>query len=274
MRTHLLSNNLYYSLDMESYQKRHFVQNWTVYLRVAIVTVVALCVTYAILFPTIALYPMAPELRAGLWGPAMVIASFVPIFVAVPVALVLQRDRVKLAQALHQLHEMHEQLEVTARTDGMTGLLNREAFVAAVKRATDAGDKGAVLMIDADHFKLINDTYGHPAGDRALQLIAQAVASTVRPMDIVGRLGGEEFGVYIASSNAPFAMDIAERIRLAISRIRFEAAPGVPHRITASIGVAIGTNDWRVADVMQMADRGLYVAKGSGRNQIQFHQAA
>jgi diguanylate cyclase (GGDEF)-like protein len=168
----------------------------------------------------------------------------------------------------------HTQLAGEARVDGKTGLLNaatwqREAHT-EVSRAVRTRTPLAVAMVDIDHFKAVNDTYGHLAGDAVLAGISAALRGLLRDYDIVGRFGGEEFAILLPHTNAAEARDIAERLRVRLAKIITPVTSGaesVPLRITVSIGVAALEEARRDLDeLLAAADSALYQAKQSGRN--------
>lgn len=157
-----------------------------------------------------------------------------------------------------------------AVTDNLTGLMSRGAFRQEAERAIALALRHktnlAMVAIDLDHFKAINDSYGHGVGDRVLRGVAEACVATQRQSDHVGRLGGEEFGVLLPSTDRAGAMEAAERMRAAVEALRFEAGPqGLG--VTASFGIAcldIETKD--IDTLLAHADAALYQAKGEGRN--------
>lgn len=159
-------------------------------------------------------------------------------------------------------------LRVVATRDGLTGLLNRKAFLdLAAEQLADratAGGTGVLVLADLDHFKRVNDTYGHTAGDRVLQSFAQACTATVRSTDLVGRYGGEEFVLLVPGAS----LDRAERMAQEISRRLAETSAGAGVVMpTASYGIAV--YDERSSDldeVIEAADEALYRAKSLGRN--------
>jgi diguanylate cyclase (GGDEF)-like protein len=168
----------------------------------------------------------------------------------------------------------HAQLAGEARIDGKTGLLNavtwqREAHT-EVSRAGRTRTPLAVLMIDIDHFKAVNDTYGHLAGDAVLAGISAALRGLLRDYDIVGRFGGEEFSILLPHTTAAEARDIAERLRLRLAKIITpvtDRTESVALRVTVSIGVAALEDERRdLNDLLAAADSALYQAKQSGRN--------
>lgn len=164
-------------------------------------------------------------------------------------------------------------LETLAATDALTRLPNRRAFIAHLEQyAQDlvrgTQQSGAVLMIDLDFFKRINDSYGHGVGDKVLQQTASVIRHTLRADDVAGRLGGEEFAVLLPGAPADHACEVAERLRAAIADVRVEVNEGLVH-VTASIGVhaiadaTLSSDDW-----LARADSALYRAKHEGRNRV------
>lgn len=170
-----------------------------------------------------------------------------------------------------QLRYANTQLEVMATTDSLTGTLNRRAFTMKVDQQTKTvtDEPLCLLVIDADHFKLINDRFGHPMGDRALQLIASTLRAIATPANLVGRLGGEEFGVFLRNVGPGQAERMAEAIRQAIADITLDVADG-EHPLSASIGCAVADVGARTgfSELFRVADRHLYDAKAQGRNSI------
>ncbi|WP_020178912.1 GGDEF domain-containing protein [Methylopila sp. M107] len=171
----------------------------------------------------------------------------------------LERARAVLAEALERQREY-------ARLDHMTGLLNRESFYREIEHRRRKSDHGSILLIDADEFKSINDTYGHEAGDLALRAIADAIARNVRNKDVVGRVGGEEFAVMLSAADYVDAGTVAERIRADVFALPFEPAP--TRRLTVSIGGAELSAASATDEAMRIADRNLYAAKRQGRNRV------
>jgi diguanylate cyclase (GGDEF)-like protein len=161
-------------------------------------------------------------------------------------------------------------LQKMADTDYLTGLMNRRAFLAIADDTIEFCRRYkrsmATLMIDIDHFKKINDTYGHPAGDDAIKQIAEVIGQSIRTTDKAARFGGEEFVVLLREIDEPTALLLAERIRRSIedSIIRHGAVT-IP--VTVSVGLALFfESDRDVQDIIERADQGLYAAKKTGRN--------
>ncbi len=196
------------------------------------------------------------------------------VLYALPLAMVSAAILVALGVA-DRLREQRAALtdaERRAQTDPLTGVLNRRSLIerlnAACARAQARGLPIALLFIDLDHFKTINDTRGHLAGDACLRAVIGPIQSELRKSDVIGRYGGEEFVVILSSADAGVAQGIAQRIRERVESLQVEGF-GPPIRLTCSIGVA--TSDslqvWG-EDLVASADQAVYVAKGAGRNQI------
>ena len=175
------------------------------------------------------------------------------------------------ALALQQIRRARR-LRVLAMTDELTRLPNRRAFFRlAGENAAAAARSGrplAVLALDIDHFKRINDTQGHEAGDRVLQRVANAARSAVRDGDSVGRVGGEEFLALLPHADLGAATQVAERLRAAVASLdATDLAPGL--RVTVSVGVALRRAEETIAALVQRADAALYRAKENGRNRVE-----
>lgn len=170
----------------------------------------------------------------------------------------------------------NEVLKTQATVDGLTGIGNRKAFdehlAAEIERMRRYKHPMALLMIDVDHFKKINDTKGHPAGDAVLKAMGQCIMNTLRKCDFAGRYGGEEFGVIASETDAEGARQLAERLRIAIAQQPIKTPAG-PVQVTVSIGVASLTGQEQGVDaaaIVSAADTQLYSAKKAGRNRCQF----
>ena len=168
--------------------------------------------------------------------------------------------------------KMEEELRSLATTDALTGACNRRHFLhkadTEIPRAQRYNNPLAVLMIDLDHFKTINDTYGHAGGDEVLRTFVNKVKETLRGPDVLGRIGGEEFAVMLPETDLQGAVALAERIRIDIqdANIRWDKRT---IKATVSIGIATADkNDKDIHDVMARADKALYTAKSEGRNRV------
>ncbi len=159
-----------------------------------------------------------------------------------------------------------------AVTDALTGLRNRRSFFELAEREFDRAHRYnrplVALMLDIDHFKRVNDTYGHAVGDEVLHAVAQYCQQNIREIDILGRYGGEEFAVILPETELPVAYQVAERLRESIALYRIPVTGGVLS-VTASLGLSQATEATEtLAEVIGRADAALYAAKQAGRNQV------
>jgi diguanylate cyclase len=200
-------------------------------------------------------------LGEGLNGPGLAAAIALPVLLGGPTILFhLVR--------LHQLRLANQKLQVLASTDWLTACLNRREFTHQVTGHLAEAPEGAFLVIDADHFKVINDHYGHDRGDEALRLMANTIKASIRDGDLVGRIGGEEFGVFLKGANLETARVVAERIRKAIEKTSF-APDGAAHLLSVSVGGAFYEGPISFSDLFRIADQKLYGAKQHGRNRVE-----
>ncbi len=192
----------------------------------------------------------------------------------------IAREDKKLATLL--AHELAGPLRMTAlfeetrrlaATDPLTGLLNRRAFLDAAAReharATRHALPVSVLLVDVDHFKNVNDTHGHAAGDAVLRGVATLVLSIARRSDLVARWGGEEFVIALPQTTEPGARVAAERLRRSISETAHTTPSGKSVTVTASIGIASADAPWKLEELLGRADQAMYAAKGRGRNRVE-----
>jgi two-component system, cell cycle response regulator len=183
------------------------------------------------------------------------------------------RARVRAALRTKRFHDM---LARRAQIDGLTGLRNRSYFDECLRRELETGRKHrtpvSLVLLDIDHFKQLNDTAGHPFGDRVLQLVGELLARETAPGGVACRYGGEEFAIVIPGAPIAMGHHCAESLRLAIAELRPAGEAGPVH-LTVSGGIAC-THEWpesappTPAELLQTADRALYVAKSTGRNRI------
>jgi two-component system chemotaxis response regulator CheY len=173
-----------------------------------------------------------------------------------------------------RLRDSMDQLYVYATRDSLTGLLNRRALYESVetelKRAKRELKPISMILMDVDHFKLVNDQYGHRIGDQALCMVAQTLEKKKRPYDLVGRWGGEEFLLILPGTGLEDAKRVAERIRVDIDNVEFILKESEKIHLQASFGVVCmdSTQDVSFDELVQRADEALYIAKNEGRNRV------
>jgi diguanylate cyclase (GGDEF)-like protein len=155
--------------------------------------------------------------------------------------------------------------ETQARTDALTGLLNRRSLEIRLRELTDEGEPYVVAFGDLDHFKLLNDVHGHDAGDRALRMFARVLRDNVRPKDATARYGGEEFVIVLPDCSIPDAQAVLERIRDQLAAVQQH---GTVPPFTVSFGVATSRPDLPYDEVIETADQALLQAKASGRDRV------
>src|SRR5947207_3513388 len=192
--------------------------------------------------------------------------SYLLLLVALPPVILLQRSL------------MHQQLAAAARTDPKTGLLNATAWQreadAEVARAQRTNSPLALLLVDVDHFKRVNDSHGHLIGDEVLRALAAELRQQVRESDVVGRFGGEEFTVLLPRTDDAGACGIAERLRTSAGRMSVAAADARIH-VQGSVGVAVlGQHGHDLFELLAAADVALYRAKDAGRDQVRIYAHA
>jgi diguanylate cyclase (GGDEF)-like protein len=178
-----------------------------------------------------------------------------------------------LEQQQHALEKQQDELERLARTDPLTGLLNRRSFFAEATRELQwvqrTGHPAVVISFDLDHFKTINDTRGHAAGDAALRAISDVLRAERRTTDVIGRLGGEEFAIVVRGADADDGRQLAERLRAAVAAIVVHHDDrAIP--MTASFGVTqIRSTDLDLDVALKRADAAMYAAKRLGRDRVE-----
>jgi diguanylate cyclase len=233
----------------------------SVWMRVLYWTAIVLIVSTAV--SIIVTKIIMESLGNGLSEAGLAAAMALPILIGGPMSLI---HLLRLAQ----LRLANQKLQVLASTDWLTSCLNRRAFTNQVNGQLRTS--GAFLVIDADHFKIINDRFGHDRGDEALQIMAATIRANVRDNDIVGRMGGEEFGVFLQGANLDTARLVAERIRAAIQAVHF-APDGQPLRLSVSVGGAFFDGEISFTELFRIADQRLYRVKQAGRNRTDIAHA-
>lgn len=206
---------------------------------------------------------------------ALQIAVCLPLFVAFPVSCLIEVDRrlanrtLKDLSIAHQkLHQMYGELAARAQVDALTGIMNREAVLVALADRLDNGEEGALLVLDADRFKRINDTFGHLTGDRALKTMTDAISKKLPEDCLFGRLGGEEFVIFIPSVHGRSVHDLSEACRSAVADCDFLLDTGEPYVLTVSIGTIATDPQTTLHDLIDRADRAMYRAKEEGGNRV------
>jgi diguanylate cyclase (GGDEF)-like protein len=218
------------------------------------------------------LLSVAAIVLRGAWD-QMVPTIIVSIVVPVLVAPLVSHAAFGL---LYDLEKARAELHLAAIRDSLTHAYNRRFFMARleieVARARRTGTPLSLMMIDVDHFKAINDTHGHAAGDQVLERLARMLIESVRPYDLVARYGGEEFVALMPGLTLEQAAGAAERVRHAVQTMPLAGggeAAGLPAGITASLGYScLGGADDTLAALLDRADRSMYAAKHGGRNRV------
>ena len=213
--------------------------------------------------PLARMLPWSPtnEVFGSVW---LTVLSFEALLFTIAIAFIL------LAMAKERTEFRHK---TAAMIDSLTGLANRRAFLAEgtqiVRRQTVERRPGAVLLIDLDHFKSINDRFGHAIGDRVLQVFAESASANIKTTDMIGRLGGEEFAAVLYDVDRERALIIAERMRSAFAAAAVEV-DGRPVMATVSIGMVFNEDStFDVSALLAQADQALYHAKERGRNRVE-----
>jgi diguanylate cyclase (GGDEF)-like protein len=181
----------------------------------------------------------------------------------------VRNDNTHLQQSFH----LQREYERAAKTDLLTGVHNRrwmdEMFPRQLARSVRSGQPLALLMVDIDRFKRLNDTYGHRNGDIVLKAVARRLADTLRPTDFLVRYGGEEFVALLPGAGGAAAQAAAERLRTAVETADYKAPePYTLLQVTVSVGVALLSPGESVEQLIERADRALYQAKAAGRNRV------
>jgi diguanylate cyclase (GGDEF)-like protein len=236
-----------------------------------VVTIIAIVATFGLSFTA----------RLALQMPidwlSWVECTFIPILIGMPVGAyifaqseTIQETCSKLEKSYADLRETHDRLTFVTSHDPMTGLLSRGEFIARMDRKRDEGECDMLLLVDPDHFSLINDKHGHSKGDETLVRIAKALVYTTRPGDSIGRLGGEEFGVLLRDVRKEQAFTMAENIRRHVEGGPWIKGQQDGARVTVSIGGAEMPRGANAEDVLRVAGRCLFEAKERGRNRVSF----
>ena len=208
-------------------------------------------------------------------GAGLVMTVICPLATAIPMSALhyINNERLRIAkeEALKfrdDLESAYTQLRQQSREDSLTGVLNRSTFLEELMNASQSHQPGGLLFIDLDHFKVINDTYGHATGDAALRRIGVLLSRLIGINGFVGRLGGEEFSIFLNISDQNHIFEYAEKIRNKISTLRIIASDNILVSVTASIGVTLCNAGFDLEQSLFEADEKMYIAKRQGRNLI------
>ncbi|MNF67564.1 putative diguanylate cyclase YedQ [compost metagenome] len=167
-------------------------------------------------------------------------------------------------------------MEYLAHHDHLTGVLNRAGFWPGAEQMAEKLERGkrplAVCMLDLDNFKRINDRHGHEAGDKLLKAFTTTVSQHLRQEDLFGRMGGEEFAVLLPDTTRAQTLDVVERLREEVARLKVLDGEGNPVSVTVSIGIACQhQGHFNLDRLLSLADQALYQAKHNGRNRVELH---
>lgn len=206
---------------------------------------------------------------------ALKIAALAALLVSVPVSFFILHHRKKVSKltgelqaAYKELGTLNEKIVEEASVDPLTGLLNRGHFLQSLGDMRRTSDAGALLYVDVDRFKQVNESHGHAAGDEALRLIASAMTQCLRSDDIVGRIGGEEFAVFLPNTDPENAGVVAEKVRGSVEQLSFAPSGRKQQALSVSIGIAEAPQNTSVAEMLKVADYALHCAKQAGRNRV------
>ncbi len=184
----------------------------------------------------------------------------------------LLKEQERQISDLERTLKLLQEAQTKAITDGLTGLYNhayfKEFMGKSVLKSERYGQPLSLIMVDLDHFKQINDTHGHPAGDEVLRRVADTVRRMVRDCDVLARYGGEELAILLPQTDLPGGSVLAERVRAAIANLAMTTTDGTPLSITASLGVATHRPGVSATQLLDHADKALYLAKHGGRNRV------
>ncbi|EUB95201.1 diguanylate cyclase [Rhizobium sp. CF080] len=220
-------------------------------------------------------FAFVPMLGGEVAGAGLVMTIVCPLAISIPASAVLfsQSERVRRAEAmasdaLTKLAAAYEELHRQSRLDGLTGLLNRSTFMEELQTFSREGLTGALIFLDLDHFKSINDRYGHATGDEVLRRTGQILATYRGEFNIAGRLGGEEFALFQGGLSIDEMLKWCEDIRELIEGLDVRSASRSSVPVSASIGVIHCASGFDPHECLRAADVNLYEAKSLGRNRV------
>jgi diguanylate cyclase (GGDEF)-like protein len=178
---------------------------------------------------------------------------------------------------LRSVRSLTHDLNKAALTDPLTAINNRRGFQGSMEVALKNTDNTALMILDIDHFKSVNDEHGHIAGDRCIQHLVKLINMFLKEGDVIGRIGGEEFAVLLSNTSLPAAIATAEELRRAVENTPCELkdidCEADSMSVTVSVGLVLLTSKSKLSDILQQADKLLYQAKNTGRNQVVLTEA-
>lgn len=220
-------------------------------------------------------FTIVPVLGGQVAGAGLFMTIFCPLAISIPASALhfsqsakVRRAEAATTEALHKLAAAYDALHVQSRTDGLTGILTRSAFMENLEVASQRGLSGALLFLDLDFFKSINDRYGHATGDEALRRTGIILAQYQDHPDFAGRLGGEEFGLFQCDLTVDQMLARCEEVRQAIADVDLWSPTGSKVPISASIGAFHCRSEFDPHSCLKAADENLYQAKAAGRNMV------
>lgn len=247
------------------------VQNLSPIRQTAIISAIAVLLSFTF---TGSLYLLFFGLDDRFWQ-AMTMAIIIPWGITIPLGLYTSKQRFKLIGLTNRLKKTqirlrraNKALELRANFDGMTGLLNRDSFLDQFNKSRMEKNSSVLMLVDVDHFKDINDNFGHAVGDLALKMLGRIFRKVLRKNDLIGRIGGEEFGIFLPDTSVPEGQIIGEMLRYEVENMIFEPCRNMRHVITVSIGVTEICAHQNCSAIMENADAALFAAKRSGRNRV------
>lgn len=220
-------------------------------------------------------FAFVPLMGGQVAGAGLVMTIVCPIVISIPASFAhfylgdkLRAANKALAAAKDELAGAYARLQHQAQRDALTGLLNRATFMAELEARSQADMHGGLLFLDVDHFKSVNDRFGHATGDEALGLVGALLSGLAQKDDIVGRLGGEEFAIFLHAASPDRMLDHSQTVREAVEAIDLLSPSGQRIPLGISIGAFHCAPRFKPAEALAASDRNLYRAKSAGRNMV------
>ena len=220
-------------------------------------------------------FAFVPLLGGEVSGAGLVMTITCPVAISIPASLAhfwqaekLRTANAALARARDELADAFDRLQHQARRDALTGVLNRATFLTGLEAESRAGTHGGLLFLDIDHFKSVNDRFGHAAGDEALAIVGALLSGLLSEDDLIGRLGGEEFAIFLNGASPERMLDHSQTIREAVEAIDLRTPGGIRIPLGVSIGAFHCAPRFAPMEALAASDRNLYRAKSAGRNAV------